>query len=176
MKKSKPSKRVYLGKYIVWGGVLLAGLAAFLFWSVTSAKSDEVLIRERLHALAGDLCKSEQESTAAALLKAQNIAGAFDEPMTLAMDNYAAGSYDHERLLASVGRYRAMVGKAQVSAADIIVEIISKERAQVHFSGRFAGELKNGISNNIIKDIEAEFIKIDGRWLIKSMIFRNVLH
>ncbi len=80
------------------------------------------------------------------------------------------------RLLASVGRYRAMVGKAQVSAADIIVEIISKERAQVHFSGRFAGELKNGISNNIIKDIEAEFIKIDGRWLIKSMIFRNVLH
>lgn len=176
MKKSKPPRRIYLGKIIFFAVILLAVLAAAAYWGINVSKRDEVLIKEHLNTLANDLSKSDKESTATALLKVKGIAGAFADPMTLTMDQYAMGSYDHERLFASVTRYRSMIGKAQVSATDIIVKLIDKEHAEVYFSGKFAGELKNGMSDTIIKDIEAELVKIDGKWLIKSMKFRNILH
>ncbi|MBO5923576.1 MAG: hypothetical protein J6Q81_03595 [Lentisphaeria bacterium] len=176
MKQSRPPKQVYLGKYIFSAIVLLAILAGFLYFGIGLSKRDEVLIKERLTTLAGDMSKSDKESTATALLKVKGIAGAFADPMTLAMDHYAAGKFDKERLFSSVTRYRTMIGKARVSASDIIVKITDKEHAEVNFSGKFSGELKNGMSDTIIKDIEAELVKIDGKWLIKSMKFRNVLH
>ncbi len=176
MVKSAPPKRVYIGKYLVLAAVLAATLAALLYWYITAEKRDEMLIKNVLTTLAADLSKSPSESTAAALLKVKGVAGAFAEPMTLAMDHYAAGSYDHERLLSSVGRYRAMVKQAAVTTSDITVELSDKTHARVYFSGRFSGELKSGMSDTIVKDIEAEFIKTNKHWRIKSMKFRNVLH
>ena len=176
MKNSQPVKRIYLGKIIFAVIILLAVTAITVYCCITLSRRDEVIIKERLHTLADDLSKSAKESTATALLKVKGISGAFAYPMTLAMDNYAQGSYDHERLLSSAGRYRTMISTVQVTASDIIVEIAGKDRAKVYFSGRFAGTLKNGINDTIIKDIEADLIKLDGKWLIKSIKFRNVLH
>ena len=171
----KPHKKIYLGKYIFTVLLLLAA-AGVWYWYAVAGKSDEALIGKAIAALASDLSKNKQESTATALLKVKGIAGAFADPMTLGMDQYAFGSYDRERLLASIGRYRAMISRAEVTASDITVEMLDKEHAKVYFSGRFAGELKNGMSDTIVKDIEAESVKIDGKWLIKSMKFRSVLH
>ena len=176
MKNPVGCKRISPVKAVFSAVILLAAAAAVVCCCINIAKRDEVLIRERLHTLAGDLSKSDRESTASALIKVKGIAGAFTNPMTMAMDNYASGSYDHERLLASAGRYRSMIAASQVAAADITVEMIGKDRAKVYFTGRFSGTLKNGMSDTIIKDIEAELIKTDGRWLIGSMKFRNVLH
>ena len=131
MVKSAPPKRVYIGKYLVLAAVLAATLAALLYWYITAEKRDEMLIKNVLTTLAADLSKSPSESTAAALLKVKGVAGAFAEPMTLAMDHYAAGSYDHERLLSSVGRYRAMVKQAAVTTSDITVELSDKTHAKV---------------------------------------------
>lgn len=174
--KSAPPKRVYIGKYLVLAAVLATALAALIYWYTAAEKRDEVRIKNVLTTLAADLSKTPSESTATALLKVKSIAGAFADPMTFAMDQYAAGSYDHDRLLSSVGRYRTMVKQAAVTASDITVELPEKTHAKVYFSGRFSGELKSGMSDTIVKDIEAEFIKINKHWRIKSMKFRNVLH
>ena len=176
MKKAQAVRRIYLGKYLFTAAVLLAAAAALLYWKIGLSQRDEVLIREHLHTLANNMSKSDGESTAAALLKVKGIAGAFADPMTLAMAHYAAGEFDKERLLSSAGRYRTMIGKAQVSASDITVEFTGKTQAKVYFSGKFSGVLKNGMSDTIIKDIEANLIKTDGKWLIKSMKFSDVLH
>ena len=165
-----------MGKYIFALLLLPAVVIGALYWYSAAGKRDEVLIGSLIDTLATDLSKNKQESPATALLKVKGIAGAFADPMTFSMDHYAFGSYDRDRLLSSIGRYRTMVGQAAVTASDITVEIIEKNRAKVYFSGRFAGELKNGMSDTIVKDIEAESVKIDGRWLIKSMKFRSVLH
>ncbi|MBR2357276.1 MAG: hypothetical protein IKA65_04540 [Lentisphaeria bacterium] len=169
-------KRIYIGKYLVLGFIALLVLGFVIYYAANASKRDEVRIKNVLTDLAGNLSKTPQESTATALLKVKSIAGAFDCPMTFGMDHYAAGSYDSDRLFASVGRYRTLIKKANVTASDISVELLDKTRAKVFFSGRFAGELKNGMSDTIIKDIEAEFIKINKHWRIKSMKFRNVLH
>ena len=171
----KPHKKIYIGKYIFFLLLLLSAIGAW-YWYAVAGKSDEALIGKVITTLANDLSKNKQESTATALLKVKGIAGAFADPMTLAMAHYAAGEFDKERLLSSAGRYRAMIGKAQVSASDITVEITGKTQAKVYFSGKFSGVLKNGMSDSVIKDIEANLIKIDGKWLIKSMKFSNVLH
>ena len=172
----KAAKRIYLGKYIVLALLLLAAAAGGLYWYMTAEKRDEVLIKNMLNTLAEDLSKSDKESTATALLKVKGVAGVFADPMIFGMDRYAAGSYDRDRLLSSIGRYRTLIGKAEVTASDIIVEMQGKNQAKASFSGRFSGSLKNGMSDTIVKDIEAEFIKTDGKWLIRSMKFRNVLH
>lgn len=172
----KPLKKMYFGKYIFAVLLLLALAAGAWYWYSSAEKRDEAIIAKLIDTLAADLSKNHKESTATALLKVKGIAGAFTDPMTLAMDRYAAGSYDRDRLLSSIGRYRTMIAQANVTASDITVEMTGKNSARAYFSGRFAGELKNSMSDTIVKDIEAELIKLDGRWLIRSMKFRNVLH
>lgn len=170
------SKRIYLGKWIVLLVVILAVGGYFLYWHLTAEKRDEAKIAMLVTSLAENLSKSDKESTATALLKVKAVADAFASPMSLAMDKYAFGEYDRDRLLASMGRYRALVKQAAVTAADIKITITAPDQAAGYFSGRFEGSLKSGPGDVIIKDIDAEFVKIDGRWKIKSLKFTNVLH
>ena len=156
--------------------LVLAGAGAFLFGYTLEDKRDEAAIKSLVAGLADNLSKTETESTASALIKVKAVADAFDDPMTLAMDKYAFGDYDRDRLLASMGRYRALVKSAKVSASDIRITITEKEKANGTFAGRFEGTLKSGPGDVIIKDIDAEFVKTDGRWKIKSLKFTNVLH
>lgn len=167
---------VNLARLIIIALLVLAGAGAFLFGYRWAEKRDEAQITESLTSLAVNLSKTESESTAAALLKVKAVADAFADPMSLAMDRYAFGDYDRDRLLASMGRYRALVRTAQVSASDIRVTLTAADKAAATFSGRFEGSLKSGPGDVIIKDIDAEFVKIDGRWKIKSLKFTNVLH
>jgi len=169
-------KRIYIGKYLLITGVVLLALAAYLIWNLTQERRDEVRIKNLLYTLSADLSKTSDESAATALLKVRGVTGAFADPMLFAMDHYAQGSYDRERLLASVTRYRTTIAQAQVTADDVVIKITAPEAASGYFSGKFSGTLKNGMSDKIIKDIDVEFIKIDGKWKIKSLKFSNVLH
>ena len=169
-------KRIYIGKYLLLAIVILLSTAAGLFWYFSQEKRDEAQIRNLLHSLTENLSKSPDESAAAALLKVKTITGALADPMLFAMDHYAQGSYDRERILSSVTRYRTMIKTAKVSADDIVITVNSDSTATGFFSGKFVGELKNGMSDKIIKDIDAEFVKIDGKWKIKSLKFTNILH
>ena len=169
-------QRINLGQIIVITMLVLAGAGAFIFGYTLEDKRDEAAIKSLVTGLAENLSKNETESTASALLKVKAVADAFADPMTLAMDKYAFGDYDRERLLASMGRYRALVKSAKVSASDIRITITEKEKASGTFAGRFEGTLKSGPGDAIIKDIDAEFVKTEGRWKIKSLKFTNVLH
>ena len=169
-------KRIYLGKFIVLA--VIAVLAGILvpYWYITNQSRDEQQIKNLISDLAENLSRTPQESTATALIKVKSIADAFTDPMTLAMDKYATGIYSRDRFFASLSRYRALVGEAQVAAADITVELTGKESARGYFSGSFSGKLKSGLSDKIVKDIDAEFVKINGKWKIKKLKFTNVLH
>ena len=169
-------QRINLGQIIVIAMLALAGAGAFLFGYTLEDKRDEAAIKSLVTGLADNLSKTETESTASALIKVKAVADAFADPMTLEMDKYAFGDYDRDRLLASIGRYRALVGSAKVTASDIRITITAKEKANGTFAGRFEGTLKSGPGDVIVKDIDAEFVKIDGRWKIKSLKFTNVLH
>ena len=168
--------RINLGQIIVIIMLVLAGAGAFIFGYTLEDRRDEAEIKSLVTGLAENLSKTENESTASALIKVKAVADAFADPMTLAMDKYAFGDYDRERLLASMGRYRALVKSAKVSASDIRITIAEKEKASGTFAGRFEGTLKSGPGDVIIKDIDAEFVKTEGRWKIKSLKFTNVLH
>ena len=167
---------INLARVIMIAILVLAGAGAFLFGYRWAEKRDEAQITELLTTLAANLSKTESESTAAALLKVKAVADVFADPMSLAMDKYAFGDYDRDRLLASMGRYRALVRTARVSASDIRITITASDKANGTFAGKFDGSLKSGPGDVIIKDIDAEFVKIDGRWKIKSLKFTNVLH
>ena len=168
--------RINLGQIIVITMLVLAGAGAFLFGYTLEERRDEAEIKSLVSGLADNLTQTETESTASALIKVKAVADAFADPMTLAMDKYAFGDYDRDRLLASMGRYRALVKSAKVSASDIRITITEKEKANGTFAGRFEGTLKSGPGDVIIKDIDAEFVKTEGRWKIKSLKFTNVLH
>lgn len=169
-------KRLYLGKYIVLAVIALSVGCAVPFWYLSQEKRDEYLIKDLIRTLAENLSRTPEESTATALLKVKSIADAFTDPMSCAMGQYAAGEFDRERLIGSLTRYRAMVGKAVVSAGDITLEVTGKMSARVYFSGSFSGTLKSGMHDRIVKDIDAELVKLDGRWKIKQIKFTNVLH
>ncbi len=169
-------KRIYIGKYLLFGILLLAGGISWLVWHFSADKRDEVKIRKVIYALAADLSKNNNESAAVALLKVKNVVNVFTDPVELAMDQYAYGPYDHDRLLSSVGRYRALLEEAEISVQDLQLEIIGDNQARGSFAGRFDGKTKSSMSEVIIKDVDIELVKIKNSWKIRSMRFIGVLH
>ncbi len=167
--------RVYLGKYLATAALLLlaAGLAVWFFYD---SDSDETKIRRTVDQLAQALSKTPGESAATALLKVQTIVNSFEAPVDVAMGEYALGTYDAERLAASAGQYRTYIARATVSADDFEITRTAPDRAHGFFSGKFSGESKNGLTHTEVQDIEVTLVKIDGRWKIKNIRFRKVLH
>ena len=90
--------RINLGQIIVITMLVLAGAGAFLFGYTLEERRDEAAIKSLVTGLADNLSKTETESTASALIKVKAVADAFADPMTLAMDKYAFGDYDRDRV------------------------------------------------------------------------------
>ena len=170
------AKRVYVGKYLLAAVLLLSAAAAFMWRYWSNNNSPETQIRLLLTELAGNLSKTPQESTATALVKVKSIADAFANPVDVAMDQYAFGKYDREKILSSLGRYRALIGSAVVMADDINIKITGPGTACGSFSGKFSGTLKSGSSEKLIRDVDVELIALDGKWKIKTLKFTKVLH
>lgn len=170
------AKRIYVGKYLLAAVLLVAAAAAFVWRYGSNNNSPEMQIRLLLTELAGNLSKAPQESTATAMIKVKSIADAFADPVDVAMDRYAFGKYDREKMLSSLGRYRALVGSAVVAVDDINIEVTGPGTASCSFSGKFSGTLKSGSSEKLIRDVDVELIAIDGNWKIKKLKFTKVLH
>ena len=170
------AKRLYIGKYLLLAAVLLIAGGFALVYYLNAEKRDEAKIRTLLHTLAEDLSKNQQESAASSLLKIKSIANAFSDPASVAMDKYASGEFNNEQIISYAGKYRSLLQHAEVSVSDIQMSIQDKTSASGFFSGRFSGKTKSGMSDTIVKDIEAVFVKQNGKWQIKSIKFSNVLH
>ncbi len=170
------AKRLYIGKYLLLSAVLLLAGSFALFYYLNAEKRDEAKIRTLLHTLADDLSKNPQESAASSLLKIKSISNAFTDPASVSMDKYASGEFSNEQIISYAGKYRSLLRSAEVSVSDMQISIKDKTSANGFFSGRFSGKSKSGMSDTIVKDIEAVFVKQDGKWLIKSIKFSNVLH
>ena len=148
------SKRIYIGKYLLLVALLRAGGIVAAVWHFTQEKRDEVRIQKLLYALADDLSKNPTESAATALLKVKAVTGAFAEPLLLSMDNYAQGSFDRERLLANVSRYRTMIAQAQVTIDDVNIKISggnvgesAQKTASIYGGGYGSGTTITGNTN-----------------------------
>lgn len=169
-------KKLYIGKYIPMILLLISALTLGSIWLFTREKRDEAKLLDTLETLAEDLSKNPNESAAAALIKVKSAASAFAYPADIAMGKYVAGSYDEEKMLASIGRYRSFIKTAKISVNDPEIITIQENYAQIIFSGKFSGTTKNSLSETVINDVTVDFIRLNGQWKIKSARFSQVLH
>lgn len=169
-------KRIYIGKYIVLALLILAVAGGIFYWKYTRDHRDEVQIRKLIAELAQSLNKNSEESAAVAILKVKGIADSFVAPVDLQFGQYSTGTLDQEELLARAGRYRTMLADARVAVSDLVIVMQSPTQARLEFAGSFNGSTKNGMSHSVVKDIDGIAVKIDDRWKIKKLSFRDVLH
>ena len=169
-------KKLYIGKYLLLAGVIIAAAAGGIFWYLFQEKRDEAKIIRNLQTLATDLSKSTEENPAMTLLKLKSCSDAFDFPATVSFSKSYSNEYDREKFTSSLGRYRALLKELDINISDIQVVLKDSENAEAVFSGQYNIKSKLGTSHSDVNDVTAVMVKIEGVWKIKRLHFSKVLH
>ena len=147
--------------------LLLAALAVgayFLFF----AEKEDARIRRGFNELSETVRKNGNEGMLVALEKAKTASKFFDDYCTLRLDQIPQG-------VGVMSRDNVASNTARISFYDmaVLVDPGGKE-AQVTFTAVFKGS-GAGRSLEEPREMDAELVKKNGRWLIRTLAFREVI-
>jgi hypothetical protein len=163
---------------IIFRLVLLIALVAagVWFWTILFPRPEKV-IRERLGALARTVSSSPNESDLARLAAAQSVAGFFATNVDLNLDLPGIGerpSVDREEIARAAYVGRSRPGGLKVTFPDIIVKLDPDKLsavADVTVAVKIPGE-----RDPVLQEMKFTLRKLDGRWLVTRVETVRVLY
>lgn len=156
--------------------LLLAALAVgayFLFF----AEKEDAKIRREFNELSETVRKNGNEGMLVALEKAKTASKFFDDYCTLRLDQIpqGVGVMSRDNVASNTALLRKYFNTMRISFYDmaVLVDPGGKE-AQVTFTAVFKGS-GAGRSLEEPREMDAELVKKNGRWLIRTLAFREVI-
>ena len=159
-------------------GIVLLCAGGFLLWKYLFSESSETQIRRTFQELSATVGKNGKEGLIVAMEKARDAAKFFDETCTLKLDRvpHGVGIMSRQDITANTLTLRNYFQTMKITFYDMEI-LVEKDRpeAQTTFTAVFEGTPSSGRSVKETKEMDAGLVNKDGRWLLKSLAFRDVI-
>ena len=151
-----------------------AGIAAYFFFF---AEKEESKIKRAFGELSATVRKSGNEGMLVSLEKAKTASKFFDEICTLKLENIpqGVGRMSRDNIASNTAMLRKYFDRMDISFYDMEIFVESDgAEARMTFTAVFNGS-GSGRKVEEPREMDAELVKKGGRWLIRSLAFREVI-
>jgi len=155
----------------VLAALAAAGVAVYLYWN-----GDEAAVKRAATTLAELASRDEADGNIAEVIKNQRITEMLADEVTLNnIHRYADGTYTASALAANMLRVHAAARWFKVSLDDLTVERIDNATAILTCEAEVRAVFKDGVSDEVDRDLRLEFVRDNGDWKLKSVTADKIL-
>lgn len=157
--------------------VLIAGIG-FGIRLIFFGETPEAQIKRTFSELSHTVRKSGDEGMVVMLEKARAGARFFDDFCTLKLDRIpnGVGTMSRQNIAANTMMLRKYFNRMGVKFYDMEIHVDpDKPEAFVTFTAVFEGSPTSGRSVKETKEMDAGLVRKDGKWLFRSLAFRDVI-
>ena len=159
------------GRILAALGLLAAVWALWYFFP-----SRERQVRRQLNSLAAWASKDGEEGSLASLQRAREAKDYFTDPCQWTAESYnLAGNVSLNEITQYVFAARTRLDRLSVKFYDLRVEFTPEDEARVTATVRSEGTGKGMDPVNETRELKCTLVKVDGRWLLKTVILVQVL-
>ncbi len=171
-------RRIVGGTAMVTRNRVLAALGLLLvawgLWYFFPTRERQV--RRQFKALASWASKDGEEGSIASLQTAREARDYFADPCQWTAEAYQlAGNVSINEITQYVFAARTRMDRLSVKFYDLRVEFTPEGQARVTATVRIVGVGKAGDTVNDTRELKCTLVKVDGRWLLKTVILVQVL-
>ena len=152
------------------------GLVAVVwaFWYFFPSRERQV--RRQFKALAAWASKDGEEGAIASLQTAREAKDYFADPCQWTAESYnLAGNISLNEITQFVFATRTRLDRLSVNFYDLRVEFTPEDEARATATVRIEGVGKGSDTVNDTRELKCTLVKVDGRWLLKTVILVQVL-